>query len=385
MPTAPSLPRASHLARRFRRRPRAGDRPSHSSFVPDTHRRAVSRVRRRAPRHDLTTTSTSRRTMRSRRLLALGAPVATAPCPIAVDGRIGVERVKAAMPATRVDRPNRRTAPFPVRHTGLGFTRHSSRRSSPSRRSGSRGFSSAPLEKAGSSAKTHVVFERRHEGPGSVDALRRRTVRCGHFRGRTGPAAAHEGERNGPFDLVGAAGGVIFFSPICLLVAVAILDRGRLLPYSSGRNASARPAGHFTILVPARRGWPRSPVSAAWCARPVRTNCRSFSTCCGGDMSAVGPRPLIDADVARLGWTGVATRLPVERAPRPNRAGADRRSAARRARRSFGSPLHRAPEPVVRRAAGRAVVRGQRLRQKRVRERLVRRRKGGVAPPPAVR
>lgn len=53
------------------------------------------------------------------RLLAVGAPVATAPCPIALDGRI-VANVKTAGSDAWVEDPPAR--PFAVAHTGLGLT-----------------------------------------------------------------------------------------------------------------------------------------------------------------------------------------------------------------------------------------------------------------------
>ena len=52
------------------------------------------------------------------RLLTLGVAVATAPCPIALDGRI-VANVKAVGSDEWIARPE--PAVFPVGHTGLGF------------------------------------------------------------------------------------------------------------------------------------------------------------------------------------------------------------------------------------------------------------------------
>jgi hypothetical protein len=53
------------------------------------------------------------------RLLQLAAPVATAPCPIFLDGRI-LSNVKAVGSDEWIAAPP--GAVFPVRHTGLGFT-----------------------------------------------------------------------------------------------------------------------------------------------------------------------------------------------------------------------------------------------------------------------
>jgi hypothetical protein len=53
------------------------------------------------------------------RLLAMGAPVATAPCPIAVDGRIAWNVKALDGDEWMTELP---AGSFPVRHTGLGFT-----------------------------------------------------------------------------------------------------------------------------------------------------------------------------------------------------------------------------------------------------------------------
>src|SRR6185436_16828421 len=52
------------------------------------------------------------------RLIALGAPVSTAPCPIAVDGRIRWNVKAVGSDEWMADPP---AASFEVRHTGFGF------------------------------------------------------------------------------------------------------------------------------------------------------------------------------------------------------------------------------------------------------------------------
>src|SRR5262245_8814827 len=106
------------------------------------------------------------------------------------------------------------------------------------------------------------------------------------------------------FDLVGAAGGLLFFGPICLLIALAILlEDGRPVLFRQSRlGARRRP---FTILK--FRSMRHGGVTRV--GRLSRATgldeLPQFINVLRGEMSAVGPRPLVDADVTRLGWTGL--------------------------------------------------------------------------------
>ena len=104
------------------------------------------------------------------------------------------------------------------------------------------------------------------------------------------------------FDLVGAAGGLLFFSPVCLLISLAILlEDGRPVFFRQDRLGERR--RRFTILK--FRSMRDGRVTRV--GRILRgtglDELPQFVNVLRGEMSAVGPRPLVDADVERLGWT----------------------------------------------------------------------------------
>jgi lipopolysaccharide/colanic/teichoic acid biosynthesis glycosyltransferase len=103
------------------------------------------------------------------------------------------------------------------------------------------------------------------------------------------------------FDLAGAAGGLLVFSPVCVLVAVAILlDDGRPVLFHQDRLGERR--RRFTILK--FRSMRDGRITRV--GRVLRDTgldeLPQFINVLRGDMSAVGPRPLVEADVMRLGW-----------------------------------------------------------------------------------
>jgi len=107
------------------------------------------------------------------------------------------------------------------------------------------------------------------------------------------------------FDIAGAVAGIVVFAPIMAVVAAAVLiDDGR------------------PVLFPQERvGYRRRPF-VIWKFRTMRDGhvtrtgrvlrasgldeVTQFFNILKGDMSAVGPRPLTDADVQRLGWARAA-------------------------------------------------------------------------------
>ena len=108
-------------------------------------------------------------------------------------------------------------------------------------------------------------------------------------------------ERKRLFDIVGAIGGLAAFAPVMAVIAVAILiEDGRPILFRQERLGRARRA--FTIVkFRSMRGERVTRVG-----RILRSTgldeLPQFLNILRGDMSAVGPRPLTEADVRRLGW-----------------------------------------------------------------------------------
>jgi lipopolysaccharide/colanic/teichoic acid biosynthesis glycosyltransferase len=107
--------------------------------------------------------------------------------------------------------------------------------------------------------------------------------------------------RKRAFDIVGAAGGLLFFGPVMLCVAAAILlDDGAPVFFRQTRlGRSQRP---FQILkFRSMRGGAVTRVG-----RVVRATgldeLPQFLNILRGELSAVGPRPVTIDDAQRFGW-----------------------------------------------------------------------------------
>jgi len=104
------------------------------------------------------------------------------------------------------------------------------------------------------------------------------------------------------FDIVGATCGLLAFAPAMALIAAAIyLDDAGPILFRQVRRGRARRS--FTIVkFRTMRG-----ERVRRTGRVLRTTgldeLPQFVNILRGDMSAVGPRPLEDADIRRLGWT----------------------------------------------------------------------------------
>ena len=104
------------------------------------------------------------------------------------------------------------------------------------------------------------------------------------------------------FDLVGAAGGLLAFSPAMALIACAIIleDGWPVLFRQERLGRNRRP---FTILkFRSMRDGRITRVGRLLRATGL-DELPQFINILRGDMSAVGPRPLTESDIARLGWT----------------------------------------------------------------------------------
>ncbi len=105
------------------------------------------------------------------------------------------------------------------------------------------------------------------------------------------------------FDLVGAVGGLLAFSPAMAVVAAAIvLDDGRPVLFCQERLGRGRRP--FTILKFRSMRDGRITRVGRMLRATGLDELPQFINILRGDMSAVGPRPLTESDVTRLGWTG---------------------------------------------------------------------------------
>jgi lipopolysaccharide/colanic/teichoic acid biosynthesis glycosyltransferase len=103
------------------------------------------------------------------------------------------------------------------------------------------------------------------------------------------------------FDVVGAVGGLIFFSPIMTAIAVAILlEDGRPILFRQERLGRARRPFHIIKFRSIRED--RVTRVGAILRATGLDELPQFFNILRGDMSAVGPRPLTAEDVCRLGW-----------------------------------------------------------------------------------
>jgi lipopolysaccharide/colanic/teichoic acid biosynthesis glycosyltransferase len=105
------------------------------------------------------------------------------------------------------------------------------------------------------------------------------------------------------FDVVGACAGLLVFAPVMALVIPAVLaDDGRPVLFRQPRLGRRRRP--FSILkIRTMRDGRVTRVGSALRATGL-DEIPQFLNILSGEMSAVGPRPLTESDVQRLGWTG---------------------------------------------------------------------------------
>jgi undecaprenyl phosphate N,N'-diacetylbacillosamine 1-phosphate transferase len=103
------------------------------------------------------------------------------------------------------------------------------------------------------------------------------------------------------FDVVGAAGGLLAFSPVMTFIAAAIyIEDGHPILFRQVRLGRARQP--FTIVkFRTMRAGRITRVGRILRATGL-DELPQFVNILQGHMSAVGPRPLADEDVRRLGW-----------------------------------------------------------------------------------
>jgi lipopolysaccharide/colanic/teichoic acid biosynthesis glycosyltransferase len=102
-------------------------------------------------------------------------------------------------------------------------------------------------------------------------------------------------------DVVGAAGGLVFFSvPMAILAAAILLDDGPPVLFRQQRLGRARRP--FTILKFRTMRDGRVTRIGHLLRSTGLDELPQFINILRGDLSAVGPRPLTEADARRLGW-----------------------------------------------------------------------------------
>jgi lipopolysaccharide/colanic/teichoic acid biosynthesis glycosyltransferase len=134
------------------------------------------------------------------------------------------------------------------------------------------------------------------------------------------------------FDLIGAVGGLLAFSPAMAVIAGAIvLEDGWPVLFRQERLGRRRRP--FTILkFRSMRDGRITRVGRIMRATGL-DELPQFINILRGDMSAVGPRPLTESDVARLGW--MAPRYDFRWRVRPGLTGLAQVTAARSGRLSL--------------------------------------------------
>jgi lipopolysaccharide/colanic/teichoic acid biosynthesis glycosyltransferase len=113
--------------------------------------------------------------------------------------------------------------------------------------------------------------------------------------------------RNGQriFDIVGAAAGMVVFSPAMAIIVIAIaLDDGLPVLFRQARLGYRRRPFDIVKFRTMRDG--RVTSVGRFLRATGLDEVPQFINILRGDMSAVGPRPLTADDVERLGWCSSA-------------------------------------------------------------------------------
>ena len=105
------------------------------------------------------------------------------------------------------------------------------------------------------------------------------------------------------FDIAGAGAGLLVFAPLMAVVIPAVLvdDGGPVLFRQPRLGLRRRP--FFILKIRTMRDGRVTRVGRILRATGL-DEIPQFINILSGEMSAVGPRPLTESDVQRLGWTG---------------------------------------------------------------------------------
>jgi lipopolysaccharide/colanic/teichoic acid biosynthesis glycosyltransferase len=105
------------------------------------------------------------------------------------------------------------------------------------------------------------------------------------------------------FDVAGSCAGLLVFAPVMAIVIPAVwIDDGPPILFRQRRLGLRRRPFSILKIRTMRDG---SPTRVGRVLRATGLDeIPQFINILSGDMSAVGPRPLTENDVIRLGWTG---------------------------------------------------------------------------------
>jgi lipopolysaccharide/colanic/teichoic acid biosynthesis glycosyltransferase len=105
------------------------------------------------------------------------------------------------------------------------------------------------------------------------------------------------------FDVIGACAGLVVFAPVLAIVIAAVLiDDGRPVFFRQRRLGYRRRPFEILKIRTMRDG---RPTRVGTLLRVTGLDeIPQFFNILAGEMSAVGPRPITEGDVQRLGWTG---------------------------------------------------------------------------------
>ena len=105
------------------------------------------------------------------------------------------------------------------------------------------------------------------------------------------------------FDITGSCAGLLVFAPVmAIVIPLVLIDDGLPLFFRQERLGLRR--RRFSILkIRTMRDGRVTRIGRVLRATGL-DEIPQFFNILSGDMSAVGPRPLTESDVVRLGWTG---------------------------------------------------------------------------------
>ena len=106
------------------------------------------------------------------------------------------------------------------------------------------------------------------------------------------------------FDIAGACAGLLVFAPVMAIAIVAVVIDDGLPAFFRQQRLGYRRRPFSILKIRTMRDGRTTRVGRALRATGL-DEIPQFINILSGEMSAVGPRPLTESDVLRLGWTGL--------------------------------------------------------------------------------